>query len=230
MAGERTLAQFLSDIEFALGGRDDLDDYTTRWLNTAYLTLTGKKRIPGLKRTIYFPELEVKDESQSWVDGTYNLTTPLTALVIRGIWDSTNDVYLTRFPSIREYWKKTNRQSGSSQGPPKKWIRHESFLYTYPQSDDSYDATIYFRKRPADFESGVQDTTEIGPEWDEPLFLLAMTQIHAKLGEYDKAKEKSSEFIHNVYDIIGVYDEEGADTKRIFRPDEFNIRAYKYGS
>lgn len=229
--GDRSLTNFLADLDVGLGDVDGrgLSSYMTRWLNTAYLTLTCKKRIPGIKRTIYFPELEVKDESQNWVDGGYNLTTPSDALIVRGIWDSTSDHYLHRFPTIREYWKKTDRQSSDSEGEPKKWIRHESFLYTYPQADATYDATIFYRKRPADLESGVQDTTEIGAEWDEPIYLLAMVQIHEKLGEFDRSEYKAKKFIECVHDIIGIYDEESQDTKRIFRPDEFNISAYKYG-
>ena len=226
--GDRALAQFEVDIKIGLGGRDDLDSYIARWANTAYLTLTTKKRIPGIKRTIFFPELEVKDESQSWVDASYRLSVPDGALIIRGVWDSTNDTKLSRFPTIREYWKRTDRESGDSKGEPTRWIRHESYLYTYPQSDDSYNATIYYRKRPTDLETDVQDVTEIGAEWDEAIYLLAMVQIHEKLGEFDRSEYKAKKFIEYVRDIIGIYDEEGNDAKRIFRPDEFDIQSYEY--
>ena len=218
--GDRTITQFEADVKIGLGGRDDLDDYITRWVNTAYLTLTTKKRIPGMRRTIFFPELEVKDESQSWVDGSYRLSVPDGALIVRGIWDRTNDNKLKRFPSIREYWKKTDRESTSSEGEPNKWIRHEGYLYTYPQSDNSYNATIYNRKRPTGLEADVQDVTEIGPEWDEAVYLLAMVQIHEKLGEFDRSEYKAKKFIEYVHDIIGIYDEESKDSTMIFRPDE----------
>ena len=60
------------------------------------------------------------------------------------------------------------------------------------------------------------------------LYLLAMVQIHEKLAEWDKMQAKKKQFIEYVHDIIGIYDEEAQDQKRIFRPDITYIDGFKY--
>lgn len=225
--GSKTLAVMKFDLRRELGNNDAFDGYLEQFLNTAYMTLTTMKRIPGIRRTMRFPELETTDITQTTHDGAAYVNVPSNAMIIRGIWDRTNDKIL-EFITHDEYIKKTGRANTSSENKPSKWTRHGSYLYLYPTPDGDYDLTIYYRKRPATLETGVRELTEIGAEWDEPLVLLAAIQAHRRLNEYDQMNVKIPIFQEMVHNIMGIYDEEGKDDPGQIRPDESYIGGFKY--
>ena len=225
--GDYALSDFTDRLKLELGQRTDLEsptDWYDKWINTAYMTLATKKRYFDGRRyhTIYFPELEVVDTSQSTTDGTAYLTTPTDCLHIRKIFDETNNVKLTAI-SVDEYLSYTDRDTAASEGKPTEYVRMAeaatsgSRIYLHPTPDDEYSLYIYYRKRPAELDDDT-DTTLLGDEWDEPILKLAVIQAQMRLKEYDKAKLEKEEWRSMMNELVGVYDGEKLDRDEIRKP------------
>ena len=214
--GSKTFTTFQSDLLFELGQRDDLDSYKDDWVNAAYLKLTTQNRFWGLRQDFYFPELETVDTTQDTVDGTAYINVPTNAIIVRDVFDDDNLRRLTNI-SWRQYIGYTDRADTDAEGPPTEWVRSGSKIYLHPTPDDAYDVSVYYRTRPTALSDG-DDTTAIGAEWDEIIVQIAAILAHMKLGEFDKAAAKKSEFLDAVSGLIGIYDQEKKSRKEVRVP------------
>jgi len=217
--GTTTLATFKTDLTLELGQRDDISSYTAAWINRAYLTLTCQNKIWGIKNKFYFPQLETFGAANTG-DGDPYISTPTDCIVVRTVWDSTNDNKLTKISWLK-YIGYAGRATSTSEGKPDEWVRHaddsgNDKIYLYKTPDAIYAMKIYYRKRPAILTGS--NTTVIGAEWDEPLLQLAAIQSHNTLGEYDKADRKKKEWISVVSGMLGLYEQEDEDREDVRRP------------
>ena len=213
--GTKGFDVFQTDLKFCLGQRDDVTSYLGGWINTAYMTLTTGNRFWGLKKNFYFPELETSSTAAT-VDGTAYVATPTDALIVRRVWDSTNDVKLDRI-GWGTYVEYTGRADTSSEGKPSEYIRQGTSIYLYPTPDAVYTMRIYYRKRPALLTGSA--VTVIGAEWDEPIVKLATAQSWLRLQNVEKYKAWREEFLSDVSGLIGIYDQEEQDENGYIRPD-----------
>jgi hypothetical protein len=187
-----------------------------KWINLAYIRLTTRNRFYGLKTNFYFPELEVESSALSTADGTKTITTPTDALVIREVWDSTNDVRLNNI-STRKYIEYTGRSDSSSEGKPIEWLRRDTKIYLYPTPNAIYSLYAYYRKVPAILASTAK--TAIGVEWDEVILQLAYIIGKEWLGEFDKARAMKSALAESFSGIIGIYEWEEMAKRTIAKPE-----------
>jgi len=213
--------EFKAELKLQLGQRTDLDslggvDYIGQWVNRAYLTLTTKNKIAGVSRRFYFPELETSTASTT-TDGDSTINVPSDCMVIRHIWDSTNDKKLRNI-SFDKYLSYPGRTDTTKENEPTQWVRNEDYIYLYPTPDDSYTLYIYYRKRPT-VMSDDNDTTDIGAEWDEAILQLAVIQSLRRLKQYDQAKEEENAWEDLVRGIMEVYYQEELDSKEYVRID-----------
>ena len=213
--------EFKAELKLQLGQRTDLDslggvDYIGQWVNRAYLTLTTKNKIAGVSRRFYFPELETSTASTT-TDGDSTINVPSDCMVIRHIWDSTNDKKLRNI-SFDKYLSYPGRTDTTKENEPTQWVRNEDYIYLYPTPDDSYTLYIYYRKRPT-VMSDDNDTTAIGAEWDEAILQLAVIQSLRRLKQYDQAKEEENAWEDLVRGIMEVYYQEELDSKEYVRID-----------
>lgn len=213
MAGEFTFAEFVDYLTLIFKERTDLTsvggvNFFQIWTNMAYRDLTTRNRFWTLKRNFYFPELETVDTSLTTTDGTATLTTPSTALVIRHLFDETNNRYLDPITWER-YVRYTDRDTAASEGEPDEWVRHDTKIYLYPTPDTTGESIyVYYRKIPAELTG--TGTTVIDASWDEPIIHLAAYKGFTYLGEYEKALKHKEEFIDLVQSRLGQYDSEQA--------------------
>ncbi len=213
--GTKTFTEFSADLTFALGNRSDLAAYVGPWINSAYMTLATGNRVWGLKKNFYFPELGTSSTAVT-VAGTATVATPTDALIVRHVWDTTNDIKLDRI-AWSTYVEYTGRATSTSRGAPIEYIRQGVYIYLHPTPDAVYTMTIYYRKRPAVLTGSA--TTVIGAEWDEPLLKLATAQSWLRLQAVDKYKCWREEFLSDVSGLIGIYDQEESDEHGYLRPD-----------
>ena len=178
------------------------------WINTAYITLATQNKMWGVRKNFTFPELE-DYETDVTVDGSATIDCPSDALIVRHVWDSTNDVKLTGIP-FATYITYSGRADTSAEGKPTQWVRNGDNIYLYPTPDDEYIIYTYYRKRPAKLVDD-DDTTVIGVEWDEPILRLAKSLALRKLHQYDEAKKEKEEFVDMIRGLIGIYDQEAFD-------------------
>ncbi len=106
--GAKTKTEFENELRLNLGENDALDSELLNYINIAYRTITTQKRVLGINRNIYFPELEVIDKSQSTSDGQAYINVPIDCHLVRNLWNKTSDVKLKGI-SHREYLKKVGR-------------------------------------------------------------------------------------------------------------------------
>lgn len=211
--GDKTYAEFQTNLLFNLGNRSDVTTEAADWVNRAYRTLYSMKKFGG--RTVYFPELETSAAANT-VAGVVSVATPTDCLFIHHVDDTTSDVKLTG-TSLGDYVKKTGRAVTASRAAPKKWVRHAALVLLNPTPDAVYALKIYYRKRPIEL-AGVA-TTVIGEEWDEPILLLATYQSMMRMNEFDKAKAFKEEWQSCMSDLVGIYDAEDMDKKSIRYPN-----------
>ena len=234
--GIKTFTTFQSDLTLELGQRDD-SDVSTRvddWINTAYTTLTTKSKIPGTNKNISFPDLEtdtgLEEDAQVTANGTAYVFVPANCLYIQNVWDSTNDVRLTK-KAWKDYIETTGRSS--STGKPTEYCRRgvnsaqKKYVYLLPTPDAVYGITVYYRKR-ATLMSDTVTTTEIGTEWDEVIQKLALVQSLMRLKRYEEA-DKENDYLKEMFkDIAGVYDYENLDAEDEIQTDITYLEEFKH--
>ena len=206
--GSWTFENLKDYLKIQFGQRTDIEsptNYYGIWVNTAYKRLTTRNRFWGLRQDFYFPQLEVSTTASTSAGVAY-VSVPSDALIIRGVWDSTNDRTLDNI-SWQEYISYTGRATTSSRNKPTEWIRQGTYIYLYPTPDATYSLTIYYRKVPASL-SALADVTLIGTEWDEAILLLARIIGLQWMNEMDKVPTLKTEFKEVVSEIMGIYSEE----------------------
>ena len=207
--GERTFTEMKDDLKLELGNRDDDIVTSARlgaWINQAYIQLTCGKQIFGIKKRLYFPELEVFDWSKSTTDSVASISLPSNCLIIRHIKMASggNNLPLKRMTE-KEYWDYVKVPAGYTE--PTHWVRYNNNILLYPTPDDTYSMRIAYRKRPTLLSSG-DDLTEIGDEWDDVILQLAVVRSHLRIGEIDKANAKKPYLEESINNIIELYFEE----------------------
>ncbi len=189
--GIKTFTVFKDDLGLALGERTDTD-VTTRiggWINTAYVTLTTKSKIPETNKNLSFPDLDtdtgIEGDAQETADGKKYVLAPANCLYIQNVEDTTSDIRLTKI-AWRDYIDTTGRNTVGSRGAPTQYCRRgvnsvkKKYVYLLATPDGAYGVTVYYRKR-VTVLSADDDTTIVGAEWDEIILQLAVAQSLMKL-------------------------------------------------
>jgi len=220
--GDKQFSEFQNELKLELGQRTDLEsiggeNYLGIWINTAYITLATKNKLWGVRKNFRFPELEAVT-TDTTADGDSTVNTPTNCMIVRHVWDSTNDVKLRAVP-FHKYISYTGRETAASEGKPTEYVRNGEYIYLYPRPDDEYTLYIYYRKRPAKLVDA-DDVTEIGAEWDEPILKLAKIIALGKLNQHDEVKREREEWDDMVRGIVGVYDQEELDREQIRKPHQ----------
>ena len=219
--GDWGFDDFKAYLKIQFGNRDDLETTGASsdinlygvWVNLAYKELVNRNRWWGRKIDFYFPQLETDTNRESsaitTTDGTEYVSVPTDALIIRDIWDETNDRSLDRIASWNEYVDYTGRDDTSAENKPTEWIRNGTYIYLYPTPDATYTLRVYYRKIPADLTSS--GVTLIGSEWDEIILLGAKIKGKTWLGDKDDLEETKKEWAEKVDGLVGIYSEEERD-------------------
>ena len=216
--GSYTFTSFKTYLKLRCGGNDAFDNYYGVFVNGAYRFLTTSDTIWGIKRRLYFPELEASDTTQSTVDGTAYISVPTDCLVVREIYDRTNNRRLDWIPWT-EYIKKTDKSDTSSENEPLKWIRSGGYLFLYPTPDAVYAMTVYYKKRPADL-SGASDVTVIGKEWDDIILEVATFMARNWMNEPERAEIAKKTAAEMIGGLMTVYGAEERARRETVRPSE----------
>lgn len=215
--GTETFATFVDHLTMMFGERTDLTsvgavNFYQKWINFAYIRLTTRNRFWGIKKSFYFPELEITSSALNTTAGTAYVVTPTDGLIIREVWDSTSDVKLNNIPHSK-YIEYTGRAVTASRGKPTEWVRQGLNIYLHPTPDAVYAMYAYYRKVPAVLTA--TNTTAIGVEWDEVIIQMAYIIGKEWLGEYDKANAMKKTLAESFAGIIGIYDAEELARRQI---------------
>ena len=193
-------------------------------INKAYKEIVTKNRFWELRHKFTFPELTTVDDDQSTTDGVNYIDTPSDALIVYDVYDSSNDRWLNKFLSEREFFRQTNRSNTDSEGPPSKWIRIAEKIRLHQTPDDAYTTEIWYRKIPADMTG--TSATGVSEIWDEPILELAAHKLHRWLGEYEKAEKCKEAFIDIVEGIIGLESQEKEGSRNFLHPSVLHRARY----
>ena len=222
MAGSWTLDNFVDYLTVMFGERTDLAsvggvNLYEKWINLSYIRLTTRNRFWGLKKSFYFPELEVTSSALNTTNGTAYIVTPTDALIVREVWDSTSDVRLDNIPHSK-YIEYVGRAVTASRGEPKEWVRQDVNIYLHPTPDAVYVMYAYYRKIPAVLTSSTK--TVLSVAWDETILQMAYIIGKEWLGEYDKAEAMKKDLAESFAGIIGIYDLEELARRPKATPDD----------
>ena len=225
MSGTYKFNEFTAYLKLMFGNNNALQepiDYYEIWINAAYKRLTTRNRFWGIKKSFYFPELEITSSALNTTAGTAYVVTPTDALVVREVWDSTSDVRLNNI-SHSKYIEYTGRAVTASRGKPTEWVRQGVNIYLYPTPDAIYAMYAYYRKVPAALTGVV--TTAIGAEWDEVILQIAYIIGKEWLEEYDKASAMKKSLAESFAGLIGIYDLEELARRQIdsAKPESINL-------
>ena len=232
MAGHYTYAQFKALLKAEMGEADQFESHSVmgdlygEYVNVAYMTLTTRDMFWGKKVKLEFPELDGEDATQSTIDGRNYITFPSRGLYVEGIWNRTDDVPLKGI-SHKKYRGYTGRTDTTKESAPTQYARRGSRIYLYPQPDDEYAMTIYYRKKITRLDGSTYNYTEIGDEWDEPLLRLAVVQTLLKFKRYDEVKHHKEEFYELVGGLVSIYANEKKDWENQLTVSGRNISDYK---
>lgn len=213
-----TYDDFKTALKFRHGGNDAFDSYYGTWVNLGYRQLVTMDRMWGIKRSLYFPEIEVNTDKTT-VASTATIDKPTDCISVREVYDATNNVHL-EWQSWNNYVAKTDRYT--STGKPTFWHHKGNYLYLYPTPDDAYTMRVYYRQIPAAL-SGASDVTAIGVEWDDVVLDFADYQSRMWTREYEIAKTVKDAASARVAELVTVYDDEEKARRERLRPDEQGI-------
>jgi hypothetical protein len=178
------------------------------WVNHAYKQICSSHRLMGINKRFRIPELETSTTA-STVDGTAYISTPSDCVVVRTVYDTTNNAKLDQI-AWKKYISYTDRTNTTAEGDPTEWTRAGARIYLHPTPDAAMTMTVYYKKLPSDLTGTA--TTEIGAEWDEPIILLASYKGFTWTGQFDKAKACREELLETIAGLIQVYGEEELDS------------------
>uniref|UniRef100_A0A6M3KXW4 Uncharacterized protein n=1 Tax=viral metagenome TaxID=1070528 RepID=A0A6M3KXW4_9ZZZZ len=214
--------QLGNNTEFEAVGSSATNFYGL-WVNRAYNHLTTRDRFFGVRRDFYFPQLETSSTANT-VDGTAYVSVPTDCLIIREVYDTTNNRKLVNVPHS-EYVGYTSRTDTTAEGQPTSWVRQGTYIYLYPTPDATYALRIYHRKIPVVL-SVDGAVTEIGDEWDDIIVQLAVYYGKFWTGDYEGAKMAREDVNDRIASLISIYGKEKRAMSKYFHLDE----AYKdYG-
>jgi hypothetical protein len=224
--GTYTFDNFRDYLKLELGQRTDLEtptNYYSAWVNSAYLGLTTRDRFFDMKKSFWFPQLETSGTATTTA-GTAYVLTPTDALVVRRIWNTTNDAYLQPMTKD-EYYKKLSKATTAARGTPTRYVRLGANIYLDPTPSAATALTIYYRMVPAVLVEAT-DVTVLGAEWDDPLLNLAVIQSHMRLKEFDFAELKRKAWVDDVTNLINIYHQEERGNEIILGLDDRSRSEY----
>lgn len=177
-----------SHVTRNLGNRPDIAAYVAQWINSCYLDIITRGKIPEIGRfePIPVPELDDTDTFSTAADD-YDYAFFTDMLFPVSLRDTTNDQPL-KFRSIRWY----DRQAGASTGKPSHYATYGKVMFIWPTPDDIYVIQTRFRKAvtiPALSADG--DVPIIGTEWHEALELGATYRGARSLRDPDASRWQS---------------------------------------
>jgi len=185
-------------------------------VNHAYRQICEHDRLFGINRKFYIPELETSATATT-TDGTAYVSTPSGVLVVRSVYDTTNNVKLTQIP-WKVYISYTDRTNTSAEGDATEWCRSGARIYLHPTPQTTGDTMTIYYKKIVDNLSGT-DTTIISSAWDEPIILLATYKGMTWQRDFEKAKLVKEELIDHLSGLVTIYENEYADRDMQFGPD-----------
>lgn len=166
-----------AEVISRLGGRTDISDRVTLWMNDAYFDIM-------LSPKYSFWELDKSNTSITTVDGTrtYSLSGISDLWFILALRDNTNEREIKQGS-----WKIFDR-AAYADGPPLRYDRFGSDLILDPTSDGAYVIQIRYRYRPPQLAQGGDHL--LGREWDELLTIMTVRNGYAALEQHRKAAEQ----------------------------------------
>jgi hypothetical protein len=216
---------------FQLGGptRTELTgttNYIGIWVNQALRDLTTKNRYMGLRKNFVFPQLETSTDDTT-VDGQTYIDVPSDALIVRHLYDTTNNKKLSRIRWY-DYVDYTDRETTTAEGKPTEWVRSSNKLYLHPTPDDAYVIDIFYKKLHPELSADA-DVTLIGDEWDDVLVQLAVIKGQMWMNDWDKVKALKEVWLEDVSGMLGIYDQEELDMRPQIKGsspyNDFNYKA-----
>jgi len=192
-------------------------NYYGLWVNRAYNHLTTQDRFLGVRRDFFFPQLETYS-APSTSDGVKYVETPSDALVIRQVYDSTNN-RLLRNISQSEYLSYTDRSTTTAEGEPTEWVRNGAYINFHPTPDATYALEVHYRKIPAAMTSD-SATTEIGDEWDDVIVQMAVYYGKLWTSDYEGAKVVAADVNDRIASLVSVYGKEERARHKYLHLDE----------
>jgi len=228
--GMKQFSEFKDELQMELGENTALAslggvNFYGTWINSAYIMLTTRNAFWGVRRRFSFPQLETS-QTDNTADGSPTIDVPTDTLIIRHVWDSTNDVKLIRIP-FSTYITYSGRADTSSEGKPTQWVRNGDYIYLYPTPDSAYTMYMYYRKRPAELVDA-SDTTLVGAEWDEPILRIAKVLALRKMNQYSEAKQEQDYAEDMIRGIVGIYDQESFDNEGYRKVDPSYLDGFNY--
>lgn len=217
--GSYTKTQFAAHMLLRFGGNSALStptDYLTHWVNAAYRHLTTSEHPLGVKRSIYFPELETTATAAT-SDGVAYVSVPTDCLVIREIYDATNNTRLD-WISWPAYIEKTDRADTTAESTPSYWHRSGGYIYIYPTPAAAYNLTVHYKKRVTDL-SGASEVTAIGKEWDDIILEMAVWFGRNWMNEPERAEFARKMAVELISGLTEVYDTEEMARRETLQPD-----------
>jgi len=170
--GAKTLEEFRSNLNFAMGGRDFEDPQLDNWLHAGLDDLARGVILEELHSTVTIPTVVDKEDYTlpSNVDGVLGIedTTSLKSLIKIGL-------------------QKYRRLSRASRGAPKYWIlRGSKFLiWQIPNRVFSLDVSTYIQ-HPRLVSDGQKTILQV--TWDRAIHLLSLYHALTDVDEATRAK------------------------------------------
>jgi len=220
--GTYTFDNFRDYLKLEMGQRTDIEtptNYYSIWINSAYLGISTRDKFFDMRKSFYFPQFETSGTATTTA-GTAYVLAPTDILVLRRIWNTTNDAYLSPMTKD-EYYKKLSKATTASRGTPTRYVRLGNKIYLDPTPDAATALTIYYRMSPAILVND-DDVTALGPEWDDPILDLAAIRAHTKLKEFDFAELKKKTWVEDVTNLITIYRQEERANETYLGLDEKN--------
>ena len=206
---------FKNQVKFRMGmdrhpesiGTEGINYYGV-WVNDAYRHICSTNRLMGIDKPVFIPHLEAKATIKT-TGGVAHITEPGDCLVVRVVYDATNNRKLDYIPT-RQYLEYTDREDASSEGSPTEWTRMSGRIYLHPTpAKTGDDISVHYKFLPIALSGSA--TTVIGAEWDEPIVQLACYKGFIWTGQFDKAKIARQEFVETAYGIVMMYRTEELD-------------------
>jgi len=225
--GVRTLSEFRTNLSYGLGNRGVADggnipaSTLTSWINSAYIKITSKDRLSSGKKLV-FPELEATDSSQSTADGTPTLSVPSNCLVLKHIYDYTNDAALSYIDWLT-YLGYADRYDAAAENVPDEWTRYGALIYLHPTPASIYNIYFYYRKRPS-LLSADADKLAVGAEWDDIVEKQAIIDSLIRLKRYEEAKAEKSELTEMMDELVDIYLQEQKSRDMRIVPNMYALR------
>lgn len=167
------LSAFRTDLQSALGNRGLANATLDRFINYAYLDITG---------AVDFEVFDsVDDISVTQGNNVYDV--PPGALIVKSIFSSgaATDTLL-QYVSKEEFY----RRDRTTEGTPTSWTRRGAYICLEPNPSGSDTLTVLYKASPTKL-SASDSTTEIPELWDPVVWLLAVHYGFLALGEEDRA-------------------------------------------